>query len=91
MKNHSKEEQEQVKLSRESWSQGRSTDNSQEGLLDEGPNLAALCPPIGQQFTIGVPPGYEVGGNAYEPVAHRRPEVSTLRRGKLSLVIVIHK
>ena len=49
VKNHSKEEQEQVKMVLDSGSQGRSTDNSMEGWLDtKGPNLALLCPLIGQ-------------------------------------------
>ena len=77
-KNHSKEEQEVVKMMRETWSQGRSTDNSQEGLLeqDTAPNLALLCSPVGGYL----PPGYEVGGMTYEPPPQPRPEV-TFRRG----------
>ena len=64
-------------MMRETWSQGRSTDNSQEGLLEQDtPNLALLCSPVGGYL----PPGYEVGGMSYEPSPQPRPEV-TFRRG----------
>ena len=47
MKNHSKEEQEQVKVVRDTGSQGRSTDTSQEGWLD------TEMPPGHQQVSSG--------------------------------------
>ena len=47
VKNHSKEEQEQVKVVRDSGSQGRSTDTSQEGWLD------TEMPPGHQQVSSG--------------------------------------
>ena len=63
-------------MSRDTGSQGRSTDNSQEGWLDTdaGPNLALLCPslgqaPMGQPTTQ--PGGYELGVN-YETNLHMK-------------------
>ena len=88
VKNHSKEEQEQVKLGRDTGSQGRSTDNSMEGWLDtEGPNLALLCPMIGHQ-TQGAPaigqspaPAYDGGGSGQYDQQCRRPDMASIRRG----------
>ena len=52
VKNHSKEEQEQVKVVRDSGSQGRSTDTSQEGWLD------TEMPPGHQQVSYYYTPLY---------------------------------
>ena len=91
VKNHSKEEQEQVKMVRDSGSQGRSTDNSMEGWLDtEGPNLALLCPLIGQHTgnrgaAIGQSPapGYtEDGASGQYDQQCRRPDMASIRRGE---------
>ena len=88
MKNHSKEEQEQVKMSRDTGSQGRSTDNSQEGWLDTdaGPNLALLCPSLGQApmgQPTAQPGGYELGVN-YETNLHMKRR-EQFRKGKTSV------
>ena len=93
VKNHSREEQEQLKVGRDAGSQGRSTDNSMEGWLDtEGPNLALLCPLIGQQSqsaaVIGQSPalGYDVGGGYDQQTQYRRPDtVASIRRGLSSV------
>ena len=86
VKNHSKEEQEQVKMVRDSGSQGRSTDNIMEGWLDtEGPNLALLCPLIGQHTgtqgaAIGQSPapGYtEEGASGQYDQLCRRPDMAS--------------
>ena len=101
VKNHSKEEQEQVKMGRDTGSQGRSTDNSMEGWLDTGeqavgPNLALLCPLIGQH--TGTPgaaigqspaPGYtEDGASGQYDQQCRRPDMASIRRGE-SLVTIV--
>ena len=91
VKNHSKEEQEQLKLGRDTGSQGRSTDNSMEGWLDTegpGPNLALLCPMIGHQTgtqgaAIGQSPApaYDGGGSGQYDQQCRRPDMASIRRG----------
>ena len=85
VKNHTKEEQDHAKIARDSCSQGRSTDNSQEGWLDPDPvpNLAILCqppvscPPIGQPAALG----YDVGGTVQYEQSIQIKRNDNFRRG----------
>ena len=98
MKNHTKEEQEQVKLIRDN-SQGKSTDTSQEGWLDadtENPNQLPGNLALLTSSGLLQPGMYEFGAS-FDGQLLRQPEEShqvnqeQYKRGKISKNIYLDK